>query len=421
MALKDAWNALIGKSNTTDIAPKEEDALTPLASEAFPIVRVQPNQLSAYKQIPLAGLASMGAAFAQLPESARTVVQTVTKNVATNETLFVGINPKGIQGFLRADANGTVGNIMQINAQGKQVIAGRMRFKPVDGIPMNETISTVMPVDPMLMVVAIALMTIEQKLDGIQKSVEEVLQFLKLEKQSVQRGNLNMLAEIMEEYKHNCHNEQFCLSRLQAVLAIKKDSHRDILFYQEQVEAELQKQKVLHGAKDSQDLLDAVSYQFAEYQLACHLYAYSSFLDIMLQGNFDAAAIESVTEKMINLSKRYEALYSDCHAQIAKYHRSAIEAQIIGGIGLATKGLGKAIAAVPIIREGPVDEALISAGDSIGKFNRDAVQKKLQVFETFEVTRMEPFIENLQSVNMMHNTENAMITDGTHLYLLQSA
>ena len=180
MALKDAWNALIGKNSTTEIAPKEDTALVPLASDAFPVVRVQPDQLAAYKQIPLGGLASLGAAFAQLPEGARTIVQTVTKQVATNETLFVGINPKGVQGFLRADANGTVGNIMQINAQGKQVIAGRMRFKPVDGIPVNETMSTVMPVDPMLMVVAIALMTIEQKLDGIQKSVEEVLQFLKL-------------------------------------------------------------------------------------------------------------------------------------------------------------------------------------------------------------------------------------------------
>ena len=421
MPLRNAWNALFGKANSKDIAPTEERALAPVASEAFPVVHLQPNQLSSYKQIPLAGLASLGAAFAQLPEGARTIVQTVTRTIATNETLFVGINPKGINGFLRADANGTVGNIMQINAQGKQVIAGRLRFKPVEGIPMSETVSTVMPIDPMLMVVAIALMTIEQKLDGIQKSVEEVLQFLKLEKQSSQRGNLNMLAEIMEEYKHNCHNEQFCLSRLQAVLAIKKDSHRDILFYQEQIATELQKQKGLHGAKDSQGLLDAISYQFAEYQLACHLYAYSSFLDIMLQGNFETAAIDNVTEKMMNLAKRYEALYADCHEQIAKYHRSSIEAQIIGGIGIATRGLGKAIAAVPIIRDGPVDEALISAGESIGRFNRDSVQKKLLVFETFKVTRMEPFIDNLQSINMMHNAENAMITDGTNLYLLQSA
>ena len=421
MALKDAWNALIGKSSTTEIVAQEDTALAPVASDAFPVVRMNPNQLAAYKQIPLASLASLGTAFAQLPEGARTVVQTVTRNVATKETLFVGVNPKGVQGFLRADANGTVGNIMQVNAQGKQVIAGRMRFKAVDQLPMQESVSTVLPVDPMLMVVAVALLTIEKKLDGIQKSVEEVLQFLKLEKQSVQRGNLNMLAEIMDEYKLNCQNEQFCLSRSQAVLAIKKDSHRDILFYQEQIATELQKQKTLHMGKDAQQLLDSVSYQFAEYQLACHLYAYSSFLDVMLQRTFDANILEGVTEKMIAMAKRYEALYNDCHSQIAKYQRSSVEAQIVGGIGVAAKGLGKAIAAVPVIREGPVDEALISAGDSIGKFNRDVVKRKLEAFETFEADRMAPFIENLQSVSLIYNQENSMITDGVHLYLLQSA
>ena len=230
-----------------------------------------------------------------------------------------------------------------------------------------------------------------------------------------------MLSEIMDDYKLSCQNEQFCLSRLQAVLAIKKDAHKDILFYQEQIAAELKKQKGLHGAKASQNLIEAIAYQFAEYQLACHLYAFSSFLDVMLQGNFDPASIESVTGKMITMANRYEALYADCHAQMAKYQRSSIEAQIVGGIGVATKGLGNAIASVPVIREGPVDEVLISAGDSIGRFNRDTVRQKLQTFEVFEDNRMNPFIENLKSVNLLHNTENAMITDGTHLYLLQSA
>lgn len=421
MAIKDVWSALIGKAGSTDITPKVETAITAVASEAFPVVRLQENQLDAYRKVPLAGLAALGTAFAQIPESARTIVESVTKTVATNETLFVGINPKGVPGFLRASEFGTTGNIMQINSQGKQVIAGRMRFKAIDGLPVNETTTTVMPIDPTLIVVALALMTIEKKLDGIQERVEEVLQYLKLEKQSSQRGNLNMLAEIMDDYKLNCQNEQFCLSRMQAVLAIKKDAHKDILFYQEQISAELQKQKSLHGAKTSQNLIDAVAYQFAEYQLACHLYAFSSFLDVMLQGNFDSASIESVSDKMITMAKRYESLYADCHAQMAKYQRASIEAQIVGGIGVAAKGLGKVIASVPVIREGPVDEALISAGDTIGEFNRDTVQRKLRTFEMFEDNRMNPFIENLQSVNLLHNTENAMITDGTHLYLLQPA
>lgn len=34
---------------------------------------------------------------------------------------------------------------------------------------------------------------------------------------------------------------------------------------------------------------------------------------------------------------------------------------------------------------------------------------------------MDSFVENLHSVSMMYNTENAVLTDGTHLYLLNAS
>lgn len=414
----DASEAVISSLEALDL--KDQKDLVNVPSDMFPVMKNPDGQVAAYKQVPLASLAALGTAFAQLPESARTVVQSVTKSIATNETLFVGINPKGISGYLTAKANGTVGNIMRINDQGKHVIAGRLRFKPIDGLPITETTSTVVPIDPVTMAIAVALVAVEHKLDGIQKSVEEVLQFLKLEKQSKQRGNLNMLAEIMEDYKNHCQNEKFCSTRDHTVLEIKKAAHQDILFYQEQVTTELQSQKGIHASKDSQKLLDAVSHQFAEYQLACHIYGFSTFLDTLLQKNFDTISLQNNAKKMLALATHYNALYMECRAQLANYQRSTLEAQIIGGIGKAAKGLGKAIASVPVIRDGQVDEALISASESIGKFNRDTLVKKMELFEGFESTKMDPFIESLQSINRFYNMENSMITDGTNLYLLES-
>ena len=420
MPLKDLFGKILKKSAPADIAPREKSDITPFASEAFPVVRLQNGQLESYKKIPLASFSALGTAFAQIPEGARTITQSITKRVGTSETLFVGINPKGIQGFLRENAYGTVGNIMQVNSQGKEIIAGRMRFKAIDNLPITETSTTTLPIDPMLMVVAVALMTLEKKLDGIQQSIETVLQFLKQEKQSRQRGNLNMLAEIMEDYKLNCQNEQFCISRISEVLSIKTAAYQDIDFYQNQIANELQKRKGLHGSKDAQNVLDAVTYQFAEYQLACHLYAFSSFLDVILQKAFDTSAIEGVTEKIKVMAKRYESLYTDCYAQVSKYHHSAIEAKIIDVVGIATTGLGKAIGSIPVIKDGTVDDALISAGESIGKHNEDTINRKLNAFSTLEDNRVDPFVENLQSINLLYSTENAMITDGENLYILQS-
>ena len=174
---------------SNSIEPKMDNSIEPTdISELFPVVELTENEISNAKKIPIASLAALGAAFSQIPEAARTIVKTTTSEIATNETLFVGINPKGIPGYLLQNEYGTVGNIMQINNQGKHVIAGRMRFKPVEGLPVASTTTTVVPYDPTMLVVAIALMTIEKKLDGIQNSIDKVLRFLESDKQARQRG-----------------------------------------------------------------------------------------------------------------------------------------------------------------------------------------------------------------------------------------
>ncbi len=138
------------------------------------------------------------------------------------------------------------------------------------------------------------------------------------------------------------------------------------------------------------------------------------------QKAFDTVAIESVTEKIKLMAQRYETLYVDCYSQVSKYQQSALEAKLLDVVGMATTGLGKAIGSIPIIKHGTIDEALINAGESIGKHNQDAIEHKLHTFSVLEDNRVNPFIENLQSVDLLYNTENAMLTDGENLYILQS-
>ena len=146
------------------------------------------------------GLAALGAAFSTLPEAARTITQTVTKQVGVGTPVFAGLWPDGVFGRMVDKGLGFSGNITGID--GSSGIVGRMRYKLLDGgLPITTTTNTVIPFDPMTMVVAAALISIDKKLDALQEKAVEILQFLKLEKQSKQRGNLNMLAEIMEEYK----------------------------------------------------------------------------------------------------------------------------------------------------------------------------------------------------------------------------
>ena len=419
MALKDIIKSITGKKDLP--AVQEESTLAPLASDAFPVYKASELDLSRYKKIPLTGLAAMGAAFAQLPEGARTAVQTVSRQINLNETLFVGYGPQIPGGFLKANSLGTVGNIMRVNEQGKQVIAARMRFNPINSVPVTQTTAVVMPVDPVTLAIAVAVFAVDQKLSVLTEKVEEVLQFLKLEKQATQRGNLNRLAEIMDEVKQGRLDEKMCNAHLVGIEAIIKDAHKDIIFYHQKIEEQLGAQKALHGKQQAEALQDQVMAEFCEYQLACYLYAYARMLETVLHGDMDAAHLQHVADVMKSHADRYEALYEQCHAQLAAYQRKAVESVLLGSIGNAAKAVGEKLAAVPVLSKGPVDEALISAGEAMGKHNRDAVAKRLERFVPLADSRMRPFEESVRTLELVCHEPTGMLTDGEHVYVLQSA
>ena len=170
MSLKDILNSVTGRNRA--LKPTESAPPAALPSDSFPILRASEVDLNKYEKLPLSGLAALGAAFATLPEAARTIVQTVTNGVDTGEMLFTAINPKGATGFLRMGEYGTSGNI--VNSKGRYT--GSLYFKPVENVPLMQTTTTVMPFDPATVAVAVALMRIEEKLDALQKTAEETLQ-----------------------------------------------------------------------------------------------------------------------------------------------------------------------------------------------------------------------------------------------------
>lgn len=411
MSLKDILNAVTGRNKA--LKPTESAPPAALPSDSFPILRASEVDLEKYEKLPLSALAVVGAAFATLPEAARTIVQTATTGVDTGEMLFTAINPKGATGFLRMGEYGTSGNIVD----SQNVITGRMYFKPVENMPLTQT-TTVMPFDPATMAVAVALMRIEEKLDALQKTAEETLQFLKLDKQSKQRGDLNVLSDIFEECRRNGNDASFRALRNVEVQAIRREAQQNMLFYQEQVSRRLQEQSALHDSQAVRGMLNAVTDEFREYQLSCYLYAFSTFLDVVLQGRFDDETLKAVSEKLQTYGQRYTQLYDRCRAQLEGYQKSAVDVWLRDGLGNVARTVGKALSNVPILRDGSVDEALTQAGDQLKQLNKNDLSACLQALEPLHDHRMATFAENIATLDHLCNDENALLTDGTFLYLL---
>ena len=412
MSLKDILNSVTGRNRA--LKPTESAPPAALPSDSFPILRASEVDLEKYEKLPLSGLAALGAAFATLPEAARTIVQTATTGVDTGEMLFTAINPKGATGFLRMGEYGTSGRI--VNSKGRYT--GSLYFKPVENVPLMQTTTTVMPFDPATVAVAVALMRIEEKLDALQKTAEETLQFLKLDKQSKQRGNLNALSDIFEECRRNGNDASFRALRNVEVQAIRREAQQNMLFYQEQVSRRLQEQSALHDSQAVRGMLNAIADEFREYQLSCYLYAFSTFLDVVLQGRFDDETLKAVSEKLQTYGQRYTQLYDRCRAQLEGYQKSAVDVWLRDGLGNVARTVGKALSNVPILRDGSVDEALTQAGDQLKQLNKNDLSACLQALEPLHDHRMATFAENIATLDHLCNDENALLTDGTFLYLL---
>lgn len=384
-------------------------------ADGFTVEKISEMELNKAKKIPISNLALLGTAFSQMSEAARTTVTTVTSEIKM-ENLYRGIWPEGANGKLAFNINGaTVGNIM-----GEKGIDSRMLFKPIGGVSVENTITSIKSIDPTMMAVAVALMEINRKLDGIQSSIDEVLRFLETDKQANQRGNLQTLAEIMEDFKQKGNDSKFCENRNHTVQEIQRDARHDIEFYKTRIETAVKKKKTFHSRKDVREYVDSITTNFAEYQLACYLYAYSTFLDTVLRKDFEEGSIDSCRSKIIRIAEDYDALFRECRAQIASYQRSSVGNKMVGGIGKTADTLGKAIRSIPVIEKSPVDELLLDAGDVLRDANKDTVKAQVNNLEVIENNRMGDFLNGIGVAGALCNRKSAMITDGMNLYVFDS-
>ncbi|HOO23389.1 MAG TPA: hypothetical protein PKY53_06940 [Clostridia bacterium] len=65
------------------------------------------------------------------------------------------------------------------------------------------------PIDPTMLCMAVAIMTIEKKLDAIHETQKEILAFLELKEEAKLKGNLNALADVLNNYKYNWDNDKY--------------------------------------------------------------------------------------------------------------------------------------------------------------------------------------------------------------------
>ncbi len=348
-------------------------------------------------KIPLANLSALGVAFQPLT----TAIQTAINGAGGSGIYYV--NTKDMEMF--STAEGYIGSLKSATGT---VGGGQARM-------------TALACDPTMMFMAAALMNIEKKLDAIQETTEEILEFLEEKERAALQGNLNVLGDVMTNYKYNWDNATYKANKHILVQQIKKEAEASIILYRDQIGKKLKKRSFIHADQTVKDTLNKLQAQFEDYRLALYLYSYSTFLEVMLLGNFIEGYLNSVEQRINEYSLQYRTLYTDCYNQMEEYSKSSIQAGVLSGLAVASKFMGETIAKIPVISNSQLDENLIEAGRRLDKHGSKRATVALEGLAQNRISVTLPFVENIRAVNDLYNKPIAYLIDKENVYVQQIA
>ena len=103
------------------------------------------------------------------------------------------------------------------------------------------------------------------------------------------------------------------------------------------------------------------------------------------------------------MSDAYRDLFEESSHYLEKLSYSAIEANVLKGVGTAGNAVGKFIGSIPLVREVPVDEFLQDGGTHLKKSALDMEKDAVHRFASIGNPGTRMFMEKMESLIFLMN------------------
>lgn len=358
--------------------------------------------------VPITSLASLGAAVSSMVPALRTVTETTT------------VNMKGLYTL----ANASVGDTLKVAKNGNfwgafKTADGKSKFAQLQQAgPIDVSTVTTLPVNPATMMMAVALHSIEQKLDKIEETQQRIVDCLICEKESEIETDMQILSGIISKYKFNWDNERYVTNNHKQVLDIQCRERKNMLVYQKQILSLPEKNQLLVAQNNVESALADFQKKFKYYRMALCTYSLASLLEIMLGGNFKEEYISEVKTEIEQLALDYRNYFDKASVRLEKLGSTVIDAKVMKGLGAAGQYVGKFIGTVPGVRRGPVDELLQEKGARLALRANGLEERAVREFAVLGNPETSIITERMQDMIQIYNHTERICFDRERIYLV---
>lgn len=358
--------------------------------------------------VPIAELSALGAGVASLVPAFNTVTTTTT---LAADGLFTIAN-KVAGDTLKMAKNGNAWGAMKTATGGSKMV------QLAEAGPLAATSQAVSAINPTTMMMAVALYSIEKQLGEIAETQKQILSFLEIKDEAGIEGDLETLTELINNYKHNWDNEIYVQNSHKMVMDIKRTARSNMLASQKRVAELVASKKLVVGQGQVKSTLSEMEKRFKYYKLALYTYSLASMMEIMLGGNYKEEYITGIKDEIIKLSGNYRELFEKSSLYLEKLGGSAVETNVLKGIGTAGKAVGKFIGSIPLVKEGPVDEFLQNGGANLKKNAIGMEKQAVHQFAALNNSGTHIFVNKMEDMIQIYNHTERICFDDKQIYLV---
>ena len=295
------------------------------------------------------------------------------------------------------------------------------QFQAVSDLSVTNTLTTATSVNPAMMMMAVALYSVEKEIKTISETSKQILSFLETEKESEIEADVEQLLDIIQKYKSNWDNEHFIAGNHKMVLDIQRTARKNVNFYKKQLDEMITSKNLLVAQSMVQSTLNKLKKTFRYYRLSLYIFSLASLLEIMLSGNFKESYIEEIKNKIENLSAEYRQLFGDCSIYLEKMSNTSVESNVMKGVGIASKFMGNLIGNIPVVKDGQVDEFLQDAGEKLTDGGKALEGKAVKDFALLSNPNTSLYIQKMNDMIQIYNHTDEICFDNENIYLISNS
>lgn len=123
----------------------------------------------------------------------------------------------------------------------------------------------------------------------------------------------------------NLEDEMYLINNHKQVMDIKRTANKNMLFYKKEIKDALSKDKLFTTYNSMNSIIEDIQKKFEYYRLSLYIYSFSTFMEILLLGNYKNDYLLNKKNELEELDNEYSEAFDNALKYVKKNANKSLE------------------------------------------------------------------------------------------------